>query len=536
MNGIQKRHVNVIESIKNIIIAILFLGVIVLSGMYIVSLNESRKLSVDSVTFDKLRTVQNETNSSILSEIITPQFIGIKENGFEPVVISSGSQAIEEIYRKIGIYLYYALSDGAGIDDGESSTDWIPLLTSYNYIYVKYHSPLPHQLIQASGGVISGSEYNDYTRKREGVIYIDDLFIIPVTQALSGSESHEYRVVVRASDGKIYIFTPPVYKSDEADLNEDRAEILYPGIDTSVGEHTKILADIYKNDMQKYHFSGKAEKESDMYLDPASVVVVENIPVKKITADANTANIILSDITKRDTVMKIFSFNPNKPKTYYEESSKTQIYVETHGLLKISNNRIVYTAKDGGGIPVSDYTGYNSSGSEGDIYDITVAAQKILKSMISSCGDYIGKDAVLRISAVYSKDGKIAVEYSYYYNNTEIIVDGREYGLLIESDGINITLVDFYTLSVSASSDSSEKILSYTQNWAAEKYIGENSENFEDISSVKIKEMCLVYTVPYNINSENTEDVYIVPEWYISVVTVTDEFTERFDNEIKETG
>lgn len=513
---------------------VLFAGILILSGMYIVSLNRSRKLSNEEVHFGKLWTIQDNTiNSSLLSKVITPQFIGLKSPNEAAVGISAGGQYIDELYREIGLHLYYALGDGAEISEvigGEKSDLWLSLLTSYNYIYIKYHNPLLNHLIQASGGSISGREYTEYTRNKDVIIYIKDLFIIP-----ESASSVKYQVIARDENGRVYVFIPPTSASEAGDTVDggSNEEPVYSGIDRTIGDITDISVSIYHDSMKKYQFAYNVKNETGNYIDSAAVIINEEIPVRRISADVNAAERIFENPNLFDSIVRIFNFNPDKLYTY-EESGEAHIYVETHGNLKISSDRIIYKARSGKGIPLYELTGYNSFAAGGDIYDITVASMRFIESIRSADGDLIGNNAELRLKNLYVKDDNITLEYSYYYDNIEIVMNGKPYALLIESDGINILNIDFYTLSVSVDTASApdEKILSYSQRWAADRYLSANNDKVQDISLNKINRINLIYLL-----DKNTER-NITPEWYISIVyaeaeTEEDDGIKTFDQIIQ---
>lgn len=146
-----------------------------------------------------------------------------------------------------------------------------------------------------------------------------------------------------------------------------------------------------------------------------------------------------------------------------------------------------------------------------------MASMKFIESIRNADSDLIGNNAELRLKNLYVKDDNITLEYSYYYDNIEIVMNEKPYALLIESDGINILNIDFYTLSVSVdpASEPNEKILSYSQRWAADRYLSANNDKIQDISLTKINRINLIYLL-----EQNTEYIRnITPEWYISIVS-----------------
>jgi hypothetical protein len=526
MNNVSKKKqsYSVGEYVKNILLVILFVSVIVLSGMYIVTLNRSGTISRDTarddITFEKLWTVQDGAMSeNTLSQIVTPRFMGFKtaiQN--DPAGVSAGEKYINELYKKTGVYLYYALSAAAvteKIPDAEEEVFWLSLIHSDNYIYIRYHSPIPHQLIQASGGDLSGLGYGEYNRAEGHIVYVKDLFILPVTET-DGESSEEStsltcRIAVRADDDSVYVFTPPA-SADDSGANP------YPGIDASLDEVTKLLVDAYGEGMQKYHFAYSNGDDRALYADKTEVVTDAGIPLKTIRADAKTAGkYIYSRPGDFEQIVRIFNFNPDKINTY-SEANNTNIYVETHGSLKIAEDRLSYTARNGVGIPLSDFIGYSHSGSEGDVYDIVRAAQIFIEKIGAINVNYIGRDADLCISGVYGRDNKIVIKYSYFCDNVMLVPDGNEYALAIESDGINITSIDLFTLSAEvlsadeSSNISADTMLSYTQKWAAKKHLSDREESQAD-TVVRVSDMRLVYHV--TASDENDEN--IIPNWSISI-------------------
>jgi len=517
-NTKRKKASGVAEYAKTILLVVLFVSVIVLSGMYIVTLNRSGivsrdNVSRDDITFEKLWTVQDDAGSeNVLSGIVMPQFMGFKTaEQRSPVGVSVGEKYLKELYKKAGLYLYYAFGNGADIrkiPDAESEMFWLSLIHSDDYIYIRYHQAIPHQLIQASGGDSAGMGYSEYNRTEGSIVYVKDLFILPlsgVEGASDESESHSYEIAVRDSDDSVYIFTPQKKLSDGEESGA--AAYPYPGIDFALNEVVRILITAYGEGMQGYHFAYSNGDDRAVYADKLTTVTEMGIPLRKISAEKNGGRLIYSNAGNFEQIVRIFNFNPDKINTY-SEAKNTNIYVETHGSLKIAEDRLTYTARNGVGIPMSDFIGYSHSGSDGDIYDMVRAAQKFIESVRNINANYVGKDADMYISGVYKKDDKIVIEYSYYLDNVKIELDEKEYALSIESDGYNITHVDLFTLSVDAAA--ADTTLSYTQKWAIKRHLSDRISEGGENEQIRVNDVRLVYSA---ISGED----YILPNWRISL-------------------
>ncbi len=477
--GLNSKFKDILEIIKTVTVAVLFLTVVILSIVYIALLNpvSGRK---SEVPFDKLWTMQDHSSYSMINPAhLLPEFIGVRYNEEYSAGIIGNTSIISEVYNYLSETVYNILGDNVTFEkvDEEEKNDVIDkCMTSERYIYIKYGNSIPRHIIHSFAG--ASFQNHTYTRSEDNLFNVSVLFLV-----FNSDELYTIAITDKNEIWKI--------KYSSLSWLDDWTEF-------------QSFFDIYATNFVEFSLAGESfNKENYMGMSPFQYIIDSSIYPKQIMATRDSANLILMNEKDFSSILYLFDFNPNKLSSH-EEADSSVVFVESHGVLKLSNNSIIYTAQANGGLPLSDYASYRKV-SEYDIYDIMEVTEEFISTISNINVHYLGGKGNINIGGVYREGQDIIVEYKYYYDNIEIDLGDADCALRFRIKGDKITGVEINTLSVYSASQKiqsiSQKIL-YT-----DKKLNDSYQNKNYITS-KNSEMKLIYPV-YN------NDVLISSEWII---------------------
>jgi len=355
----------------NIAIAVLFFAVIGLTAANIALLTMSAASEGDVPLRMEQLTADSGQNRIDTGGYLVPSFIGFRA-GREQVGISAGYNTVYDLYAWLFPVLTDVLTDGF---EEVPADRWQKAAAEKTFVYVKYHSPVPYQLIHA----FAGGESESYA----DALNIYELFILP---------DSGFRILARTAAGTVYEFGG-TYESYF--IAEDLSELIRS----------------YRRSVTPFVFTGDSAQDPQF---------TDRIRTRNIVISENSASVIRERRSDMESLLLLMDFNPDKLYTH-EESDTGYVFVENHGVLRILDEGMEYTAASyDGGIAVSKMLGYYDSG-EYTVSDYINASCLILNRVKSLNTAYIGGDAEIVLdSAESGSDGSVTFRFIYTFDNLRI--------------------------------------------------------------------------------------------------------------------
>lgn len=449
----NKKVIILITNINVFICAVLFVSMIIFASVYIIRSQYFKLKAEDDIPIDTLLILKqgNTTVSDTFNiSFITPEFIGFNfDKGV--IGITGNAEVTSDIYLTTSDYIKYVFGNNYLCDMKDSADGdaiWNSCLSGNNYIYIKYPSALPSDVIIAffnSEKTTSAVGLSD-----DGVVFIREIFLM---FNYYGEELYAIHAVSKDDNGNIAVFEYNYIN------NEPRQYFKIEGILSYYGNNLFL----------DYDFAEKYESISNYKLPLKDTALI-------FDKDISAHDIIVSNINDNkfsgvsaDLVLKQFGYNPDKLNGFINTDG-TLVYIETHGELEILSDKIIYTANDNnGGIDISDYLSYGINNGDYDIFEIIKATGIIIDSIRKIDTGFIGGDAGLRISDISydNENNNLIIKYSYYYDN---IVISSETG---DFDACRFKIKDNKIIEVYINSiqikGSSDKRMNYPQLWMLDK-------------------------------------------------------------------
>ena len=332
----------------NLVIIVLLIALFFQCALY---LSEYAHRNGDSgdVPFEMQMLSTSATGSlrGIDGSMLSPSLVAVSSEGKASAVMNSAA-VMDEIYTEIGHCLFDALAKEA---ISVSEEDWRMAAREDSFVYVLYPGEMPYQVVFAFA---AAKEASDQTlRRADGYVGIREILLIPDA---SGDLTH---MLVRGREGVFaYTLGNTVPMSVFADYS-----LLYPDIFYRGCFHVR-------------------EYETEFVID-------EKISSRVIYASEGSAALLRSNNDHMDVLFRLLNFNPDKLR-YHTEEDGANVYVESHGILRIDSRSIVYTSAEQGGIQLSKVIG---QGVKGEIYTYLQTASYIIRRLSSMDVQYTGGDA-----------------------------------------------------------------------------------------------------------------------------------------------
>ncbi|MBE6598049.1 MAG: hypothetical protein E7638_01255 [Ruminococcaceae bacterium] len=307
-------------------------------------------------------------DASDIGEHFLPSFIGIRAKG-EQKGISSGYNVVCDVYSVFSHVLFDVLG-GNFREVAEERFEGGA--AEQSFVYMKYHSEVPYQTISVCAG--GGEE------AYETAVGVYELFILP---------DKGFRILVRSMDGKAYEFDgtyEPYFTVDAL------AELLQS----------------YQRNFADFVFS------ADSLFEPC---FTERVRTKGMLVTEKTAALIQNRDNHISDILRLFTFNPDKLNTH-EESDIGYVYVENHGVLRLLDDSVEYTAASSdGGISVNSYL--MTYGKKGyTLADYIGTACLIADKVKALSPHYAGGDGeILLHSAETDEEGVLTLRFMYTFDN-----------------------------------------------------------------------------------------------------------------------
>ncbi len=400
----QKTLSRILENGKTILLALLTVSLIVLVVVYIAStkIYESMTDQGRATPLDKLRIVQSDQSmpEGLESDHLLPELIGYRAAGTNSGSLGYG-EAAAALYESVKPCLKELLGQASvcrALSDSQAASAVNEALSAENLVYIRYHEPILFHLIWAWASEQITVEIDDTASSEDGA-YIKELIILPDRDFVLAA--HRFIAYAHDGSGRWYEFRP-----DESVL-------------TSSFYISKMAADGSAMDVIPFTFSSASETDGLWDLQP-------------ITEDTPTCETLLMDYRPilptdesqdsglTDSLLRLLGYNPNKLNAYPDTADQAVVFIDTHGQLRLSNQRIYYQASDDeNGLRIDSLLGYSTGGTY-SLFDRVSAVDSLIRRMSAIDIGLTGKEARLCLGQIYTEDSLLVIEYFYTFNNIRI--------------------------------------------------------------------------------------------------------------------
>ena len=389
---------NIIEYIKNCVMALLFACMLILAASFIIQTQRLTLKSPSDISRDSLLVLKTGHNINVKynQKLLYPAFIGYKTKNITPRGYIT-NEMIELIYPQLTEFVVDMLGSESEctIITEDAEAYWNECLKSEMYIYIKYHTEIPNVMLYA---YLTDDYLIDSSKIASGdMINIKEVLLL---LRFSDAYTYEYDMVVRDENGNTARYDNIIETESEKKFN--------------VNMFSTNISNVYVN----YEFAANMETEYDnITLDADSIIYLSDMTLREIKIDSTI------DVSNIDTaIVEAFNFNPARNDlSYKEDGGKTNVYVDAHGILKINaggNINYKYTESDTNQdnyIYIYDYLSYKKNNSEYSIYETILAVNNFIAEFKSDDGVIFGR--------IYAEGSEIILEYYYCINNI-LLVDG----------------------------------------------------------------------------------------------------------------
>ncbi len=468
----MKKAFKTVETVKTILIIVLFVLSIFMVFLHFDILRNKNEQASDASDFGDMvgsATGESSNLSSVLKSTLLPCAIGVKNSENKLVAISSGSSYMREVYSLLDSSIELIFSKGCIAADEPDQAAFYKALESTGYIYISYHETMPAVLIYLStldaGYSSSSVPVGNLTKE----LSIKELIIFPH----KNSKGDQF-ALSRTVNGETTSYT----------LSND--------IKTSL--HIDDF-DMYKEAgaMASASFFGEYGK-SNIH----SSTLLYSLPHSyyKINSELGAKG-LTNKTAEQAIIAELLDINPNKTGNYFDTDIGGTVYMSTHGTLTFCDDKITYSTENNanGGIHLSFYSG-KAEGDEHTLYEVLTIVESIARHLNTGdkTSDLLGGEAVPQITNLYRKDGRLIIEYEYYYDNIPIWEIGT--ALKFEISENKITYFELLPMHTTIVKEAQQKSIS--PNWVV------------NIMNGTIKDDSL-YTISYKY--VNTKENIYEAEW-----------------------
>ncbi len=462
-----------IEPVKTALLVILFLLSLCMVSMHFAILkgkNENTSSALDNI--ENMGSVISTAYVSLSELPVIPETVAIKNSMGDISAISSGIHYMREVYSLLRSDIAYILGQNCIAETAEDDV-FDKLLDSNGFIYIGYHTPLPASLlfIHAKDNIDSDSSLP--IGNLTDSLYIKELIIFPE----NGAGDMTY-AAARLGNGEAVLFLVK---------NEPTEELV------------RITDfDIYKKAAAMFpaRFYGKSSNIL------ASSIVYTTLP-SNVKISVSEEGFTRESKELMASLAELFNINPDKTGSYFDTSKDGTVYTATHGTLTFTEKLISYTTENNkSGIALEYFSG--KSGTEPhSLCDILACAEQIINSLTSDqeLSEFFGNEAELLLTALYRDNGKIVVEYGYFYDNIKI--SDLERAVRLEMNEERLSGISIIPAKIRAEKGNESKALSPAIVLSVIEEKAENSSFFTIINKYK---------------KENGEQGFYASEWIPSEI------------------
>ncbi len=382
----------------NVLIVILLLCIFLQCGIFLNRYADTRRGDA-SIPFDmQMLSASGQDQKRVLdADLLLPAVIAVSEGGNAQAILNSDA-VMRDLYDALAEPLSACFSSEPFAWD---ASRWADTVTLPDVIYIRYHAPLPYQIIHAFLKVAADSEDR-----------IRDPRSVSVSELCLVFENNEATVVVRGEDG-VYAFRAPA--------------------DQTVSEYAS-----YARDYQEFFYFCTLSADASVN----ALTVEGRIASREIEAFGNTAVLIRSSETDSTEWLRRFRFNPDKL-NHHTEVDGTEVYVETHGVMFFGADAVRYTSAEDGGIPLNEFC---SVGQQADVYTYLRAASAWIAEVGAMDSRYTGGDAAPRLSSVHSDGEQVTLVFGLYADNLPVFLGETPARISMTFRGTSLTEMEWQTL------------------------------------------------------------------------------------------
>lgn len=463
---------HILGKIKTVLIAVLFVSALNMAFLYLYNLQlnsvPDTALELDTLKKAQFNDSKNDINSKY--EQLRPEMVAVKKDKHHAYATTQGADYMDDIYNIIRPTLSRTFGGNFLCNKSDSPKElWNSCLSSDEFIYIRYHSPLPFAVIYMDS--MQSSTLSDFADGESPIVY--ELFLLSNV------------AVARDIDGNVYSFTPKD-KRDVLSLSVDSFDIY-------IEASALTLADFYSN----------IDGSSKAVL-PSTVLFINEFNSLKLKCERDIVQLDDRDNAVISGVSPLLNINPDKIGSYYDEQINGLVYVATHGTLVFKESEISYTANEANTGGVSIITGSDLISTENRNYGIfeTLSAIKSFVYKLSEINTSpIGGSADMLLSAVYSEGDKLIAEYRYFYNNVAVLPEITACKIEISQGRISALYIAPAKISPSANA-TRKRCLS--PSWVLDIFL-----NHAELDTEKL------YTLRYTYSKDSENASLLSAEWQL---------------------
>lgn len=361
----------------DVLIGALLLLVFVQCGVYLDRYSHTR-LGDEDIPFDMrmLSLSAQESDRSLGREWIQPAEIAVSVNGTARAAVNASS-VMTEFYGALTPFLSACLENAPVLAE---SSAWSDAVHTPDVIYVRYAGHYPYQVLHA---FLLDEGKED--------AFIKYSLAVDVSELCLTFQEKTATVTVRGNTG-VYVFTASV-------------------------ETDPLLLFHYP---ETYRDSFYPCMLSDSVLG-AAVTLTQRVETRDAAVTVGIPGRIAESEEHVLAWLYAWQFNPDKLNSHTEPDGSV-VYVESHGVLWWSDQQIVYTAAENGGIAVDEFcTPYDM-----DIYTYLKVATSWISEVSALRSQYAGGDASLRLIGVTAENGTVTLRFGLFLDNLPVFADGDD--------------------------------------------------------------------------------------------------------------
>ena len=376
----------------------------------------------ETVSFERLWSVQNSAQTGFNGERLLPELVGYKLTGQKAKGSIGDREAIRELYGLVKPCLTELFGSSAICErlTAETGEDlFLGAASGEEFVYLRYHVPTLYQLIFAYASDKLAMDMNDVASWKEPPAdedegaYIRELFIVPERDPAA----HRYMAVASDGEGHYFLFS----QSEEI----VRSDFYISKLDAG-GQSISTSSFAFAAD------SGETR------LKPTFPMFEGDLLCEVLTC--GSAGFESEQTTK---LLELFEYNPDKLNSYRDETGAL-VCVDSHSRLRIGEELVYQAADAKHGIRLDTLLGYAGGGEIYSLFDRLMAADHLITSVMQIDRKLVGGEASLCLGRVWTEDSVVAAEYFLTYDNIRL-TDGAVIRVYLSSDtlcGFELTPTD----------------------------------------------------------------------------------------------
>lgn len=420
----MKRQSKTVDYIKTALIALLFISILIMVFMHFEILRQKNAEAPGLSDSVRLNADIEGDYDELYEKALIPSSVAVKAKGAKLFSITSGSDFMHEVYSLLERNIVYMLSGSCSGAYEEDSEAFDRALSSDDFIYLNYHKELPAVLIymHALGDNFDLDVSSSPCGNKTSSVTVKELLIFPEV-----TEKDKVFAMSRSISGEVTTFKIEKVSNEALVYTSD--------------------FDIYQR-ATAFALSNFYGTEDNSHFLPSTLIYTAPQNANKIKV-MDGAKGLSTDKAAQAEIANLLNINPDKTGSYFDQAIGGTVYMATHGVLSVCDNKITYSTNQsaGGGIELSEYSD-KDAGNEHTLYECLSIAESLVSKISSVNYDYSlpGGEADTIITGLYRKGDKLVLEYGYFYDNIPISSDSP--ALRIEMTSLKITSVEIFPVSV----------------------------------------------------------------------------------------